>query len=117
MKIEVTKCEHNAGAFWATLQIRNQGDRGTRVSNVGLSFKVGTKSFQFKATEIKELHGESNNLHSVWIEAHDTKELRAWFHDIFEGTEKEKIDCAFIIYNTHSPVKVTAVSQITKRVI
>jgi len=117
LKIEVTKCEHNAGAFWATLQIRNQGDRGTRVSNVGLSFMVGTKIFRFKATEIRESHGDIYKSEPIWLEAHDIKELKAYFKDDFEGIAKEKIDCIITIYHTHEPVDVKAVSQITERMI
>jgi hypothetical protein len=116
LAIEVSKCEHDFAlstyqirtiSFWAKFQIKNQGDRGTRINDIGLVFSVDGKECRLKK---QYFHGQGRETESRWIEAHDIEDIEADFWEAFEGSEKERIDCTFTIYHTHGAEEVEAVS-------
>lgn len=59
LKVSVTKCEHklipssmsNSNVktlnFWTTFQVKNLGDRGTRITDVGLTFTNAKQTLHF----------------------------------------------------------------------
>ena len=118
LKIEVLKCEHDFEeekktlSFWAELQIRNLGDRGTDILDIDLTFKNDEQEHSLRM----EHHGElfEGDLER-WIHPHETIKKSKTTFIRYEGDIKERIDCTLIIYHTHGAEKVKAVSERRKR--
>jgi len=122
LKVTITKCIHNFNDalthinLWVTFQIRNQGDRGTRINDAGLSFSINEQKYNLKKQNFGEFHGGS--LTSVWIKAHDTESFTAYFSENLESNLKKKlesIDCTFTIYHTHEPLTIKTTSKFKER--
>jgi hypothetical protein len=122
LKVIVTDCIHNFNDalthinLWANFQIQNQGDRGTRISDLSLSFTINKKGHTLKKQNLGETRGGS--VTSVWIEAHDTESFTAYFSENFESNLMEKlesIDCTFTIYHTHEPLTIKTTSKFRER--
>jgi hypothetical protein len=114
LRVTVTGCQHKFEVstsniktirFFSEFHINNVGDRGTRISDIGLWFKVGEKEYCLKKTGFWNMTDESK-----WIEAHDNVDLEANFSIEYTSDEKDQLDCYFTIYHTHNPCKVKAVS-------
>ena len=115
LKINVINCQHKFMVstskiktidFFAEFHINNVGDRGTRINDIELSFKVGEKEYHMKKSGFWNRTSES-----IWIEAHDNIDLDANFYIKYESDEKDRLNCIFTIYHTHNPCKVKAVSE------
>ena len=112
--MNVTGCQHKFAVsksqkfieFFAEFHICNVGDRGTRVNDIGLSFRVGEKEYQMKKSGYWNGTGESK-----WIDAHDNADIDANFYAEYESDEKDQLDCVFTIYHTHKPYRVNAFSK------
>lgn len=117
LKVAVLKCEHDftlsdsqikSVNFWATFQIKNIGDRGTSINDMGLLFRSNGREYHWKK---KYFRGPNEVSEKRWIAAHDWDNIEADFYDTYEGTERKQIDCIFTIYHTHSSEKIRVVSQ------
>jgi hypothetical protein len=116
----ISECEHDftlstsqikSLTFWVKFQIKNVGDRGTSIYNIGLFFRSDGKEYQwekkyFRGPTIATVDNEKR-----WLEVHKVLDIRADFYDTYEGTDKEQIDCTFTIYHTHSSEKMKTVSH------
>ena len=123
LKVSVTDCQHkftfstvqsNAVPvsqefieFFVKFHVSNVGDRGTRINDIGLSFKVDEKEYHVKKSGYWNGVGESK-----WIDADDNADIEANFYVEYKSdAEKDPdYDCVFTIYHTHNPCKVKAVS-------
>lgn len=117
LEAKVLKCEHDftlstsgikSISFWAEVQIKNLGDRGTSINDMDIIFEDNGNEYRLKKKYFRGLTEESKRR---WINAHDIIDIEADFYETFEGNEKEQIDCTFTIYHTHGAEKVKAVSQ------
>jgi hypothetical protein len=117
LKLKVTKCVHEFMfsrsqvkhiTFWSFFQIRNLGDRGTRIREVELTFKIGTKKYTLRKYEPRE---KLEHEQTIWVEAHDTALVGAYFTTPFDSNEEERIECTFITYHTHGVNRINAVSN------
>ncbi|MGD0994193.1 MAG: hypothetical protein ABR909_01550 [Candidatus Bathyarchaeia archaeon] len=115
LKVSVTDCHHRFTVstsqiktifFFAKFHINNVGDRGTRINDIGLSFKVGEKEYHGKQEMFWNVIGESK-----WIDAHDNADIGSQFLIEYNSDEKDRLNCVFTIYHTHNPCKVKAVSE------
>ncbi|MHA2052848.1 MAG: hypothetical protein ACW99F_04535 [Candidatus Hodarchaeales archaeon] len=130
LKIKIAKCEHNYPNladktkkkdihFIAKFQVKNTGDRGTKIDKIALSFKSNDK--KYKLDEINPLSDfsdminisvKSTNQNSDrWIKAHDATDIWARFSSLFEGLEENQIDCTFHISDTHKEYILKATSK------
>jgi hypothetical protein len=119
LKASVTECKHkitlSADAksktlyFWATLLIKNRGDRGTRITDSKISFSVGDKDYCYSK---KYFRGIKPDTESKWVEAHDTIELSADFYEVYDGEEKNQIKCQLTLFHTHGITKADVTSTI-----
>jgi hypothetical protein len=114
LKVSVLGCQHKFTvstsqikmiSFFAEFHIKNIGDRGTRINDIGLLFKVGEKEYSLKKAGFWNMTSESK-----WIEAHDNINLEGNFSIQYTSDEKDRLNCDFTIYHTHNPCKVKAVS-------
>jgi hypothetical protein len=89
--------------FWVRFRLKNLGDRGTRINDIGLSFKINEHEYDLKANEIREVTPDGLlKAGPDFIEAHDTLVIEADFYRTYEGKdEQEKIDCKFTLFHTH----------------
>lgn len=117
LKVTVLKCEHaftlstsqtQSLSFWVDFEIRNVGDRGTSINDIGLLFRTDGVEYEWKKKYFRGLTSESQKR---WLEAHDTLKIEADFYDVYVGEEKEQIKCTFTIYHTHPSEKIEALSQ------
>lgn len=136
LKVKVTNCEHKiyfesaiqhrAINLWAKFHLKNVGDRGTSIDDIGLSFTVDGKKYQFHkkyfgsptiALELPEVleHLVEERSKSEWIEANEIRDIEANFIEQFDGTEENQIACVFTIYNTHKTYRVGAISKNTRK--
>jgi hypothetical protein len=119
LKVTVKECKHKitlaADAtnktlyFWVTLLIKNQGDRGTRITDANISFNLGGKDYCFRK---KYFRGTKPDAESRWVEAHDTIELSVDFYELYDGEEKNEIECKLTLFHTHGPSEAGATSRI-----
>jgi len=118
LKTEVLRCEHDFEeekktlSFWADLQIRNLGDRGTDILGIDLAFEDDEQKHNLKL-EYQSPVFEDDLI--KWIRPHETIEKSQTAFTIYEGDVKEQIDCTFTIYHTHGAEKVEAVSERRKQ--
>jgi hypothetical protein len=117
LEMSVSKCEHDFTlstsqvktiSFWVTFQIKNLGDRGTSINDVGLFFRSNGNHYRLKKRYFRGLTVESER---KWINAHETMDIEADFYETYEGNDKTQIECTFSVYHTHGAKKVTTVSQ------
>jgi hypothetical protein len=133
LKIKVTKCVHDFPNpirepqvkeinFWTNFQIKNVGDRGTKVENIVLSFVTDAKKYQIEErkpysdlSEIARFQVQfpAQN-ESRWIAAHDSVNIGAHFNIPYDGRE-DKIDCVFSVYDTHRKYTVKGMSTKVER--
>lgn len=116
LKLKIEKCEHEyvtsksnfkTLSFYVSFEVRNLGDRGTSINDVGLSFlKKGKKTFEIKKTTFRPY------AERIWLNAHDTVNFAVNF-GITAGGELGRIDCLFTIYQTHGndTIKCTSVRK------
>lgn len=64
------------------------------------------KPYTFKKKYIRDSKEDS-----VWVEAHDTLDFSADFYEVFDGEEKDQMECIFTLYHTHGPTTAEAVSK------
>ena len=105
LKINVTKCEHDYSpsrpntknlSFWVFFQLRNLGDRGTNIYDIGLSFLKNGKTSEIKKYLFRGFDK------GIWLNAHDALDFEADFMiNMEEGLELDRIDCFFTVYHTH----------------
>lgn len=134
IKIKVVKCEHNFPnlseknktrdiRFWTKFQVKNVGDRGTKINAITLSFKTNGKEYHLKE---RNLQDELSDLLSVmvkstpknsdrWIKSHDTSDVGADFDSLFDGPEENQFECTFTICDTHKEYVVTSISKKVER--
>lgn len=114
LKVSVIDCQHTFTVstsqikmveLFAEFHINNVGDRGTRINNIGLSFKIDKKEYSLKKAYWNAT-GESK-----WIDAHDNTDIGANFYVKYESDEKDRLNCVFTIYHTHNPCKVKFISE------
>jgi hypothetical protein len=133
LDIEVLNCEHDLPNlvgesqmkdinFWVRFQLKNIGDRGTRIVDIILEFAVGGKKYQFHERNVSsEAWGITKdsvqfaNPNIRWVKAHDSIPITANFNGAFDGREENQIDCTFIICDTHEEYTVTAISRKVER--
>jgi hypothetical protein len=117
LKIKNAECKHNYTVsasqirhinFWAKFQVHNIGDKGTRINDIVLSF---TNSGEKHDLHKKYFRGLANEAESIWVEAHDTKEINADFYEDFQGNEQNRINCIFTILDTHKSYFTKTVSE------
>jgi len=124
LKIKLTKCIHDFPNstrepqvkdinFYANFQIKNVGDRGTKIENIVLSSTIGGANYQTKEInqlsdlrEITRFQLETPQNESRWIKAHDTVDIGSHFKISYNGREEDKIECIFDIYDTHKKYEV-----------
>ena len=109
----VSKSKIESILFWAHLQIKNLGDRGTSINDVELTFEDEEKEYRLRKEYFSA--GELAGTKRKWINAHDTIEIKPYFREIFEGNDKEKIDYTFTIYHTHGAEEIDGTSQKTEK--
>jgi hypothetical protein len=128
LKIKVTKCVHDFPNpvrepqakdinFWTNFQIKNVGDRGTRIENIVLSFTINAKNYHVKETnrlselsEITRFQLQTSQNGNRWIKAHDTVDIGSHFNISYTGTEESNIECVFDVYDTHRKHTVQGIS-------
>jgi len=117
LKVSVLKCEHDFTlseglavtlTFWTGFEIKNTGDRGTSINDIGLLFRTDGLEYEWKK---KYFRGPKVVSEKRWLEAHDTLKVEADFYDTYVGEEEEQIDCTFTIYHTHSSEKIRVISH------
>ncbi|MGD0204533.1 MAG: hypothetical protein ABSC20_11600 [Candidatus Bathyarchaeia archaeon] len=123
LKIEKVESSHNFTHnpsekthinFWAKFHVSNLGDRGTRINDIILSFRVDSKDYILKKQDFFRVPsvGLSAKIEkSIWLEAHDSSYFQVQFIQEYDSTEKEQIDCNFKIIHTHGSkyAKITSV--------
>jgi len=114
LKIEVLKCEHDFEeekktlSFWAELQIRNLGDRGTDILGVDLTFEDDEQEHNLRMEHHGELYEDDLKR---WIHPHQTIEKSLTTFTKYEGDIKERINCTLTIYHTHGAEKAKVISE------
>jgi hypothetical protein len=126
LKIEVLESKYNFTHnpsekthinFWTKFQVRNLGDRGTRIYDIGLSFRVDSKDYSLKKefylrVPLKRM--EAKQAGTIWLGAHDRKCFQGQFVQEYDSTEKEQIDCIFTIWHTHGSQDAKFTSVVTE---
>ena len=118
LKVSVTECKHSFTPsrvvygkkdinFRVIFHIRNVGDRGTRISDMNLSFTVDGESYNIR----RPLFGANNLIDTTtrWIEAWDNTDITAQFCSEYKSAEKDQLSCTFTIYHTHNPCKIKGI--------
>ncbi len=120
LKVSVQSCEHHFTnpapslknvSFWVKFQIRNVGDRGTTIIDVGL-----TLDDYWEKGHFKKLFWYANEKliedGKIWLNAHDVVDIRADFVAIdYPSEDKDLLGCTFVIYHTHGAKTVEYMSQ------
>jgi hypothetical protein len=111
LEVEVLSSTHNFTPtadngkhinFWLKFRLKNLGDRGTRINDIGLHFRMNNAEYDLKAQQLNELLPNGNcKVGPKWLEAHDSVIIHADFYRIYDGTEAEKIGCTFTVFHTH----------------
>lgn len=118
LKTEVLKCEHDFEedkkrlSFWADLQIRNLGDRGTDMLGIDLAFEDDKQEYNLKL-DCQQPVFEDDLI--MWIRPHETMKKFQTAFTTYDGDVKEQIGCTLTIYHTHGAEKVKAVSERRKQ--
>lgn len=126
IKVKVTKCEHEFEEsktlreirFFTHLEILNRGDRGTTISKIELAFVNNGKKYALE----QEMRGEqivSEGLFGrkdfeykrLWINSLETKDISPIFAEVYEGSQKENIECTLTVYHTLKTCKIKVVSK------
>lgn len=134
LKIKLRKCVHDFPSpirkpknmdinFHCAFQIKNVGDRGTKIESIALSFTVDGKNYQTKEedrsaeiSEISSFHLQSSAQNrNRWIQAHDTVDINSHFKVLYDREKKEKINCSFAIHDTHKKYVVKGISYRKQR--
>jgi len=104
----ISKSQIKTISFWASLQVKNLGDRGTSINDVDLSFVSDRKKYTLK----KRLFIERPAQHQrIWINPHETLDISTDFWTDYDGEERERFDCTLTIYHTHGSKEIKSVSQ------
>ena len=121
LKAEILKCEHDYAvsqsgvttiSFWTDFMIKNIGDRGTSIIDIGLDFEEDRQKYHLKKQFfLSHLTGEKR----IWVSPHETLDLKASFYQSLQAKEREVIECHFNIYHTHGVVNIKTVSSKRKR--
>ena len=118
LEVTITKCKHNYEnqsdgkqiIFWTQFQVKNFGDRGTRINDIGPLFKIGERAYNFK----KQYFRGNRSDQTRWVEAHDTITLEADFVETYNDQELKKIPCTFTIFQTHGANIINCVSDFSE---
>jgi hypothetical protein len=119
LETKLLKCEHDFAisksqaktiSFWTEFQIKNLGDRGTTVNDIGLTFVDDGKEYNFKKQYYRGRYG-TGETQRKWINAHETMSVEADFFEPYEGNERDQIECTFTLYHTHGAEHVESISH------
>jgi hypothetical protein len=112
LKLEIIKSKHNFTHnliekqrlnLWADCQVKNLGDRGTRIRDAVCTFNHEGKSYRFR----KYILGKEGTalFADTWVEAHDWRVFSVNFLNEFEEAQLESIDFIITLYHTHGSCK------------
>jgi hypothetical protein len=110
LKVELVDSSHNFNPsangehinFWLKCRVKNLGDRGTRINDIGVKFTLNNTEVILKAEEIRELLPSGNYKSGPkWLDAHDSVNILSSFYQPYRGERKETIDCTFMLFHTH----------------
>ena len=104
--------------FFSNLEIGNDGDRGTTIRKIELSFVDNGKKYVLehltygKQSEISDDWGRKiTQVEYRWINPLETMGVTPLLVDKFDGVQKDEIDCIFTVVSTHKNYRVKCRSK------
>jgi len=126
INVKAVKCEHmfeesktsKTIRFITHIQILNRGDRGTTVNKIKLEFVDNGKKYgleqEIKGEQIvsKSMFGtKCVEYKNLWVNSLETRDIYPFFTEVYEGSQKENIECTLTVYHTLKTSKIKVVSK------